>query len=86
MLFDYKTAGIEIAVETAVGGSELEDTVVGIGDAAGIVFHVTVAPYHLLALGIGQHLHCTAQHNALKALGVAEVDAGLGIRLVMGYA
>ena len=85
-LFYHKTAGIEIAVEAAVGGGEFQDTVVGVGDAAGIVFRVAVSPDHLLGGGICQHLHRAAQHHALEALGIAEVYSGLGIRLVVSHA
>ena len=47
-LINHKTSRIEIAVEAAVGGGELQDAVVRVGDTAGIVFRVTVAPDHLL--------------------------------------
>ena len=40
----HKTARIEIAVEAAVDGSEFEDAVIGIRDAAGVVLRVTLAP------------------------------------------
>ena len=85
-LFYHKTSGIEIAVEAAVGGGELEHTVVGVGDAAGVILLVTVTPDHLLRSGVRQHLHRASQHHPLEAIGIAEVDAGLGIRLVVSHA
>ena len=83
--FNNKTTWIKIAVETAIGSSELQDTVVRIGDTAGVVLLVAVAPDHLLLGSIRQHLHCAAQHHALETFCIAEIDAGLGVGLVVSH-
>ena len=80
-----KTPRIEITIETAIGGGELQDAIVGVGDVAGIVLDVAVAPNHLLAFGIGQHLHRAAQHHAYEAFCIAEIDTRLGVGLVVGH-
>ena len=85
-LLNYETTWIKIAVETAVGGGELQDAVVGIGNAAKIVLCVAIAPDHFFRGGIRQHLHRTSGHHALEAFGIAEIDACLGIGLVLSYA
>ena len=85
VLLNEETAGIEVAVETAVGGGELQYAVIRVGHAARIIFCVTLAPNHLLALGVCQYLHRATQHHALETLGIAEIDAGLGIGLVVGH-
>ena len=45
-LLNYETTWIKIAVETAIGGYELQHAVVGIGNAARIVLCVAIAPDH----------------------------------------
>ena len=85
MLFNHKTAGIEIAVETAVGGGELQDAIVRVGYTTGIVLLIAIAPDHLLALGIRQYLHCTTQHHTLETFSIAEIDRGLGVSLVLSH-
>ena len=80
-----ETTWIEIAIETAVGGGELQDAVVGICHAAWVVLRVSITLNHLFALGIRQHLHLAAQHHSLETFGIAEIDAGLGIGFVVGH-
>ena len=84
-LLNYKTTWIEIAIETAVGGGELQDAVVGVCHAAWVVLRISIPPNHLFALGIGQHLHRAPQHHSLETFGIAEIDAGLGVGLVVGH-
>ena len=81
-LLNHKTARVEITVEAAVGGSEFEDAVVRVGDAAGIVLRVTLAPNHFLRGGIRQYLHSASEHHALKSLGIAKIDACLRVCFV----
>ena len=84
-LLNYKTTWIEIAIETAIGGGELQHAVVGIGNAARIVLLVAITPNHLLTLGIRQYLHRTTQHHAFETFGIAEIDRGLGVSLVLSH-
>ena len=85
LLLNYKTTWIKIAIETTIGGGEFKNAIVGVGYARRVVLLVALAPNHLLALGVCQHLHRATQHHALETLGIAEVDAGLGIGLIVGY-
>ena len=80
-----KTTWIKIAIEAAIGGGELQNAIVGIGYTAWVILLVALAPDHLLAPGIRQHLHCATKHHTLKTLGIAEIDAGLGIGLVVSH-
>ena len=84
-LLNYKTTWIKIAIETAIGGGELQDAIVRVGHTTGIVLLVAITPNHLLALGIRQYLHRTAQHHALETLSIAEIDRGLGVSLVLSH-
>ena len=84
-LLNYETTWIEIAVETTVDGGELQHAIVRVCDAAGIVLCVAIAPDHLFRGGIRQYLHRTSEHHALEALGIAEIDACLGIGLVLSH-
>ena len=47
-LLNYKTTWIKIAIESTIGGGELQDAVIRVGDAAGVVLLITIAPDHLL--------------------------------------
>ena len=85
LLLNNKATWIKIAIEAAIGGGELQNAIVGIGYAPRVVLLVALAPNHLLALGIGQHLHRATKHHALETLGIAEIDAGLGIGLIVRY-
>ena len=80
-----ETAGIKIAVETSAGGGELQDAVVRVGHTARVVLLITLAPDHLFRGGIRQYLHRTSEHHALEAFGIAEINAGLGISLVLSH-
>ena len=84
-LLNYKTTWIEIAIETAVGGGELQDAVVGVGDAARVILLVAIVPDHFFRGSIHQHLHRAPQHHSLEAFGIAEIDAGLGVGLVLSH-
>ena len=84
-LLNHKTTWIEITVEAAVSGGELQDAVVRVGNATWVVLLVAIAPNHLLALGIRQYLHRAAQHHTLEALGIAEIDRGLGVGLIVSH-
>ena len=52
-LLNYKTTGIEITIETTIGGGELQDAVVRVGYTTGIVLLVAIAPDHLLRGRVG---------------------------------
>lgn len=84
-LLNHKTTGIEITVETAIGGGELQDAVVRVGDAARVVLLVAVAPDLLFRGSVRQYFHRTAQHHALEALSVTEIDTGFGVGLIVDY-
>ena len=56
-LFNHEATWIEITVETAIGGGELQHAVIGIGNAARIVLLVAIVPDHFFRGGIRQHLH-----------------------------
>ena len=79
---NYETTWIEIAIETAVGGGELQDAVVGVCHAAWVVLRISIPPNHLFALGVSQHLHRASQQHTFEAFGIAEIDAGLRIGLL----
>ena len=85
-LFNHKTSWIEITVKTAVCGGEFEDTIVGVGDATGVILLVTVSPNHLLRGSVHQHLHRSSQHHTLEAVCITEVNTGFWVGFVMGYA
>ena len=85
ILFNHETTWIEIAIETAVGGGELQDAVVRVGHTAGIVLCVAIVPDHLFRGCIRQYLHRAPQHHSLEAFGIAEIDAGLGVGLVLSH-
>ena len=84
-LLNYKTTGIEIAIESAVGGGKFEYAIVRVGYTAGVVLLVAVAPDHLLRSRVSQHLHCATQHHTFETFGIAEIDAGLGVSLVLSH-
>ena len=69
-LLNYKTTWIKIAIETTIGGGELQNTIVRVGDATWIVLLIAVAPNHLLRGSIRQYLHRTAQHHTFETLGI----------------
>ena len=72
--FNHKTARIKIAIETTIGGGELQDAVVRVGDATRVVLLIAFVPDHLLALGIRQYLHRTTQHHTFETFSVTEID------------
>ena len=82
---NQKTAGIKIAVEAAIDRCELQNAVVWISYPAGIVLCVTLAPNHFFRSGIRQYLHRASEHHALETFGIAEIDACLGISLVLSH-
>ena len=84
-LFNHETTWIKVAVETAIGGGELQDAVIRIGHTARIILCIALTPNYLLALGICQDFHCATKHHTFKPFYIAEVDAGLGIRFVVGH-
>ena len=75
-LLNHEATWIEIAIETAVSCGEPQHTIVGIGDAAGIVLLIAIVPDHLFRGVIRQYLHRAPKHHALEAFGIAEIDAG----------
>ena len=70
----HKAAGIEIAVEPSLCGSELQDAVVGGGHSSWIILSVALTPYHVLTVLVGQHLHCALEHYGTEILLVTEID------------
>ena len=85
-LLNYKTTWIEIAIESAIGGGELQDAVVRVCYTTGIVLLVTIVPNHLLTLGIRQHLHRATQHHTFETFSITEIDRGLGVNIVVSHA
>ena len=67
-LLNYETSWIEITVETAVGGGELQHAVVRVSDTSRVVLLVAIVPDHFFRSGISQYLHRTSEHHALKPL------------------
>ncbi len=65
-----KATWIEITVETAIGGGELQNAIVGVGYAARIILLVSLAPNHLFARSICQNLHRSAKHHTLETVGI----------------
>ena len=84
-LLNYKTTGIEITIETTIGGGELQNAVVGVSHATWVVLLVAITPNHLLTLGIRQYLHSTTQHHTFETFGIAEINRGLGVSLVLSH-
>ena len=58
-LFNHEATWIEITVETAIGGGELQHAVVRVGNTTGIVLLVAIVPDHLFRGGVCQYLHRT---------------------------
>ena len=85
MLFYYETTGIEVTVETAFGGSELQDAIVGIGHSARIILSISLTPYHILALLVGQNLHGTFQHYGAEVTLVTQIDGRFRVCPVMSH-
>ena len=84
-LVNQETAGIKIAVEAAIDRCELQHTVVRISYTGGIVLCVTLAPNHFLRSRVSQYLHRASEHHALKAFGIAKIDASLRVGLVLSH-
>ena len=84
-LLNHETTRIEIAVEATIDGGKFQHAVVGVGYTTGIVLLVAIVPDHLFRGGIRQYLHRASEHYTLEAFGIAEIDACLGIGLVLSH-
>ena len=85
MLLYDETTGIEVTVEAALCGRELQNTIVGVGDSTGIVLCISLTPYHILALLVGQNLHGTFQHYGTEVILVTQIDGSFRVCPVMSH-